>query len=223
MTIKIYGSLVSRATRNLWMLEELGVDYEWIDLDWIKQENRSPDYLKINPAGQVPTLIDGDVTLSESLGINLYLAQKFGGGVLWPDDDAGQARCIQWSVWAAGELEPAVYPRVYEFVFKKAEDRDDALIAKLAERTVPLLDLVEGALSASAYLVGDAFSVADLNVAGVMEYLDRSDFDMAQWPKTVAWYETTYGRAANQKVQDERAPVAEAMLKRIVEHSQSEG
>ena len=221
--IKIYGGLVSRATRNLWMLEELGVDYERVDLDWVKQENKSPEYLKINPRGQVPTLVDGDATMSESLGINLYLAQKYGGGRLWPGDDAGRARCVQWSVWAAGELEPVAYPRVREFVFKKKEDRDEALVAGMAERTGPLLDLMEDTLTASAYLVGDAFTVADLNVAGVMEYLDRSDFDMANWPKTADWYETTYGRAANQKVQDERAPVAEAMLKRIVEHSQSEG
>ncbi|MBT7449654.1 MAG: glutathione S-transferase, partial [Rhodospirillaceae bacterium] len=88
--IKIYGSFVSRATRNLWMLEELGLEYEHVSLDWAKQENRSAAYLKINPAGKVPTLEDGDATLSESLGINLYLVQKYGQGGLWPDDDAGR-------------------------------------------------------------------------------------------------------------------------------------
>lgn len=213
--IKIYGSLVSRATRNVWMLEELGVDYEHVNLDWGKQENRSPEYLKINPAGKVPTLVDGDAVMSESLGINLYLAQKYGAGGLWPSDDAGQARCIQWTVWAAAELEPVAYARVREVVFKSEDDRDQSLLDDMAEKAGPLMDLLTGALEDSKYLTGPAFTVADLNVAGVMEYLDRSHFSLSPWPKVEAWYKSTYGRAANQKVQEARAPIAAAMMKRI--------
>lgn len=213
--IKLYGSFVSRATRNLWMLEELGLEYEHVSLDWAKQENRSAAYLKINPAGKVPTLADGDATLSESLGINLYLAQKYGQGGLWPDDDAGRARCVQWSFWAAAELEPLAYGRIREFLFKKEPDRDQALIADMAERTGPLLDLMTQALEENAYLAGETFTVADLNAACVMEYLDRSDFDLSGWPKVAAWYKTTYGRPANQKIQDQRAPIAAEMMKRL--------
>ncbi len=213
--IKIYGSFVSRATRNLWILEELGVDYEHVSLDWGKQENRSPEYLKINPAGKVPTLVDGDATLSESLGINLYLAQKYGAGGLWPDDDSGRARCVQWSFWSAAELEPLAYGRIREFLFKKEPDRDLALVADMAERTGPMLDLMAGALSETDYLAGDSFTVADLNAACVMEYLERSDFDLSGWPSVESWYTRTYGRAANQKIQERRAPIAADMMKRL--------
>ena len=213
--ITIYGSFVSRATRNLWMLEELGLEYEHVSLDWAKQENRSAAYLKINPAGKVPTLEDGDATLSESLGINLYLVQKYGQGGLWPDDDAGRALCVQWSFWAAAELEPLAYGRIREFLFKKEPDRDQALIANMAERTGPLLDLMTLALDEHAYLSGETFTVADLNAACVMEYLDRSDFDLSGWPKVAAWYTNTYGRPANQKIQDQRAPIAADMMKRL--------
>lgn len=214
--IKIYGSIVSRATRNLWMLEELGLDYEHISLDWAKQENRSPEYLKINPAGKVPALVDGDAVMSESLGINLYLAQKYDGG-LWPSDDAGKALCVQWSFWAGAELEPLSYGRIREFVFKKEPNRDQALIADLAERTGPEMDLLAGALEHNDYLAGDDFTVADLNVACVMEYLDRSSYDFAPWPNVAQWYTRCYGRPANQKVQEARAPVAAAMMKSLQE------
>lgn len=213
--IKLYGSVVSRATRNLWMLEELGLDYEHVSLDWAKQENRSAEYLKINPAGKVPTLVDGDATLSESLGINLYLAQKYGGGGLWPDDDSGRARCIQWSFWAAAELEPLAYGRIREFMFKKEAERDAALVEDMAEQTAPLLDLMAQALAGEDYLIGETFTVADLNAACVVEYLERSAFDFTKWPAISAWYERTYGRPANQKIQDIRAPIAAEMMKRL--------
>ena len=213
--IKIYGSFVSRATRNLWILEELGVEYEHVSLDWGKQENRSSEYLKINPAGKVPTLVDGDATLSESLGINLYLAQKYGAGGLWPDDDAGRARCIQWSFWSGAELEPLAYGRIREFLFKKEPDRDQALIADLAERTGPMLDLMAGTLAETDYLSGQGFTVADLNAAGVIEYLERSGFDLSGWPGVAEWYTRTYGRSANQKIQKQRAPIAADMMKRL--------
>ena len=212
--IKIYGSLVSRATRNVWMLEELGVDYEHVDLDWGKQENRSPDYLKINPAGKVPTLVDGEATLSESLGINLYLAQKYGAGSLWPDDDASRARCIQWTVWAAGELEPIAYARVREMVFKQEDERDQDLLDDMAEQAAPLMTLLAQSFTGD-FITGNTFTVADLNVACVMEYLDRSEFDLSPWPGVDAWYARTYGRPANQKVQDARAPAPAEMMKRI--------
>lgn len=212
--IKLYGSIVSRATRNLWMLEELNLDYEHVSLDWAKQENRSPEYLKINPAGKVPTLVDGDAVMSESVGINLYLAQKYGGG-LWPETDSGRALCIQWSFWAVAELEPLAYGRLREFVFKKEAERDQALVADLAERTAPQLTLLAQALAGRDTLTGDTFSVADLNVACVMEYLDRSDFDLSPWPVVADWYGRCYGRPANAKVQELRAPAAAAMMKKL--------
>ncbi len=217
--IKIYGSLVSRATRNLWMLDELGVDYEHVVLDLAKEENRSPAYLKINPAGKIPALTDGDAVLSESIAINLYLAQKYGGAdhgsSLWPEDDAGRARCMQWSVWAAGELEPVAFARVVEVVFKEEDDRDQDLLNTMAEKAGPMMDLVNGTLEQSEHLAGPAFTVADLNVACVMEYLDLSQFKLNAWPKAEAWFQRTYNRPAYKKIQEARAPLFAELMKRM--------
>ena len=104
--MKIYGSIVSRASRNAWAAEETGTDYEVVPLDFRKAEHKAPAFLAINPAGKMPALVDGDVVMSESLAINLYIAQTYGKGSLWPAGAKDQARCLQWSMWAGAELEP---------------------------------------------------------------------------------------------------------------------
>ncbi|MDX2145401.1 MAG: glutathione S-transferase family protein [Rhodospirillaceae bacterium] len=203
--IKIYGSVMSRASRNVWAAEEAGAAYELVNLDFRKGEHKQPAFLAINPAGKMPAIVDGAVTMSESLGINVYIAQKYSKGKLWPADDAGQAKALQWTLWAAAELEPVAYGRLREVLFKKPEERDEKLLADLAAKAGPLVQVLETALAQSPYLAGAAFSVADLNAACVMEYLVRSNFDIAPWPKTAAWFKACSERAATKKVSDMRA------------------
>ena len=100
--IKLYGVPGSRAMRSLWMLEELGVPYENIKINFATGDTRKPDYLKINPNGHIPALQDGDVTLLESLAINLYLARKFDKG-LWPKTVAGEGHASAQS-FSRGKL-----------------------------------------------------------------------------------------------------------------------
>ena len=77
------------------MIEELGVPYELVKTDFANGDTRSPDFLRINPNGHVPALVDGELALFESLAINLYLAEKYGRGNLWPDPKPHRARpCI---------------------------------------------------------------------------------------------------------------------------------
>src|SRR5262249_14596027 len=101
--IALYGVPMSRAIRPLWMLEELGVPYENVKIDFTGG-SRTPEYLKINPNGHIPALRDGDLTLWESLAINLYLARKYDRG-LWPTTVEDEGRAFQWSIWAMTELE----------------------------------------------------------------------------------------------------------------------
>jgi glutathione S-transferase len=208
--IKIYGSVMSRASRNAWAAEEAGAAYELVALDFRKGEHKQPAFLAINPAGKMPAIVDGSVVMSESLAINLYIAQAYSKGKLWPADPKAQAKGLQWSMWAGVELEPVAYGRLREVFFKPEKDRDQKLLADLAEKAKPLVDLVEAALAASPFLAGSAFSVADLNVACVMEYLVRSDFDLAPWPKTAAWFKSCCERPAYKRVQDLRSAAQKA-------------
>jgi glutathione S-transferase len=198
--ITLYGKAASRTSRNLWALEELGIPYKHVPFDYTKGETKTPEFLRINPAGKVPALTDGDVVMTESLGMNLYIAHTYGAGKLWPDSQAARAKCIQWTLWAATELEPPAVGRLIEFVFKKEHERDQKNVDALAERTKGPLNTLTAALGKSPYLAGPEFTVADLNVAAVAEYLTRTKFDFTPWPVVGRWLTECLSRPANQKV-----------------------
>ena len=109
MTLTIYGSPRSRTLRVLWTAAELGLDYEHVPLAFDDPALKSAEFLKLNPAGAIPTIVDDDgFALSESLAINLYLAKTYGAGSLYPPTPHGEAQAWRWTVWAQGHLEPWV-------------------------------------------------------------------------------------------------------------------
>ncbi|HKA29898.1 MAG TPA: glutathione S-transferase N-terminal domain-containing protein, partial [Candidatus Binatia bacterium] len=101
--LKLYGVPRSRAMRSLWMLEELGLPYENVKVDFITGTKAS-GFKELNPNGHIPVLQDGDLVLWESLAINLYLARKYDKG-LWPKTVEDEGRAYQWSLWAMTEAE----------------------------------------------------------------------------------------------------------------------
>jgi len=111
MALTIYGSPRSRTMRVLWMAAELGLDYQHVPLAWDDAALKQPDFLKINPAGTIPTIVDDGFALWESLAINLYLAKTYGrvgAAPLYPGTVQGEAEAWRWSLWAQGHLEPWV-------------------------------------------------------------------------------------------------------------------
>ncbi len=101
---KLHGTSRSRSARSLWALEELGVNYEHNPMP--TTDAKSAAHLKLNPNGHVPVLEDDGVMVWESMAINLYLADKYGKGSLWPSDPAGRADVYKWSFFAMTEVEP---------------------------------------------------------------------------------------------------------------------
>ena len=102
MTVKIYGPTASRAARALWIVHELGIPFEHVALEM--KDLKGPEFLKINPNGKVPAMVDGDFRLFESMAINLYLASKYGRNGLFPQSLEDQALCYQWSFWGMTEV-----------------------------------------------------------------------------------------------------------------------
>jgi len=199
--ITLYGHNLSRANRCLWVLEELGIDYEQNKIDHRDGSTKTPEYLAINPSGKTPALRDGDVCMSESLGINLYIAQKYGGGSLWPNDDEGRAKSIQWTMWAATELEGPVITVVVERLFKPENARDEAA-AKAAENKLPsVLNVLNTSLEGRNYLASGDFTIADLNVGCVVGSLKMVGFNFSIYPNVSKWLDGVLGRDAYQKVQ----------------------
>ena len=197
MAIKLYGIPLSRASRCLWLLEELGVPYESVPVNFLG-EAQKPDFLKINPNGRIPALDDDGVILFESLAINLHLARKYDGGKgLWPKSLEDQSRAIQWSIWAMTETEPSVLKNVMNRAFLPEPQRNEAE-AKAGEQALAKpLGVLEGALRGRAHLSGDAFTVADLNVAAVLALaptFGRTKLDAT--PNVAAWHARCVGRPA---------------------------
>lgn len=184
--IKLYGVTRSRALRCLWMLEELGVPFEHVPSTFANGGTRTPEFLKINPNGHVPALTDGDLTLFESLAINLYLARKY-GPALWPGTPEDEGRTYQWSIWAMTELEePLLVCLLNRAVFPEAQ-RDAAKADDAAKRAVGPLKVLDAALAGRQYLLGDTFTVADLNVAAVALWTKLGRVDVSAMPNVAAW------------------------------------
>jgi glutathione S-transferase len=182
--IKLYGIPRSRTARAIWMLEELQVPYELVPVSFIG-ESRKPEYLKINPNGHIPALQDGDLTLFESLAINLYLARKYDKG-LWPKTVDGEARAYQWSIWAMTELEEPLLTALMHRMFLPEDQRDAKKADDAAERFKTPLKVLEGQLTAD-WLAGKEFTVADLNVASVLSWASLIGLDLGGAPKVQAW------------------------------------
>jgi glutathione S-transferase len=197
--IKIYGIPASRALRSIWALEEVGVPYELIPTHFIG-DSKKPEYLAINPNGRIPALVDGDLTLFESMAINLYLARRYDGG-LWPGTLEDQARAVQWSFWAMTELEPHLMPMVLHKVMLPEPERDAGAVTAAEQAIEKPLQVLDDALSARPHLLGEAFTIADLNVASVLGMAQFVGFSFATFAHVQRWFDACASRPAMARAQ----------------------
>jgi glutathione S-transferase len=196
MALKIYGVARSRAFRTLWMAKELGLDYEHVKVDFATGETRTPEHLALNPNGHVPVIDDDGFILWESMAINLYLAKKFGAGGLYPSRLQDEARAWQWSFWGMTELERPVLTALFNRAILPESQRD-AAVAEAAEKALaqPFV-VLQGMLSGSPYLLGDQFTVADLNVASILAWARPAQIDFSAVPKVAEWLRVCAERPA---------------------------
>ena len=199
MALKIYGVARSRTIRTLWMATELGLDYEHIQVGVGAEGSKKPEYLRLNPNGEVPFIDDDGVVLSESLAINLYLARKH-GGPLQPSSVAEIGQTLMWTLWAATSVERSAAYALYNTVMYAPEKRDPAVVKECLEALKAPLAVLEAALAkGGGHLVGGRFTVADLNVVCVMFYLRANPEAIADKPAIRAWYTAALARPAAKK------------------------
>jgi glutathione S-transferase len=201
--IRIYGSPQSRAFRTLWMLDELGLDYQNIAVDTHAGDNRRPEFLALNPNGRVPTLVDGDLVVWESMAINLYLARRYDRG-LAPRDEGEETKALQWSFWVVNEVEEALLVYGRNTLFLPGEARDAAAAEAAATQLNKALGVLEAELAERDHLLGDRFSVVDLNLASVLFWASLVEFDISDFPGVGCWLDACLVRAS----EDLRAQVA---------------
>ncbi len=194
MTLKIIGIAASRAIRPLWAAEELALDYEHIELHFNSPSLKQPPFIDWNPNGQVPIIEDDGLILHESLAITLYLAQRYGTGTLWPLDENEQAKVLQWTLWAATEAEPPARQWFQHTQFLPEQERQPALAQAGLLKARQKVQILERGLQTKQWLVGNAFSVADLNVSAVLQRLPAIAGQDA--PHALAWHQRCFDRAA---------------------------
>ena len=196
MALKIYGPPQTRVTRTLWMAHELGLDF---DSDPGFDENQTPsaELLAANGMGQSPTIDDDGFTLAQSMAINVYLAKKH--GKLAPATLEDEAQTLRWSFFAMTAVEPGLLDVLkHKFGVMGYEQDDDA--AKVAAEPLERpFNVLNDALEGRDYLVGDAFSVADVNVASVLSWASMGGLDFAAQPNVAAWLGRCFGREAARK------------------------
>jgi len=197
MSLKIYGIAASRAIRPLWAAEELGIPYEHIRLHYNAPETREAPYLALNPNGTVPAIDDDGLVLFESLAITLHLARSRPAGGLWASNVADEARIGQWTLWAATEAEPLARQWFHHTAFLPEAQRIPRLADEALEKLQARLRVLDEHLATRDYLVGNGFTVADLNVAAVLQRLN--DIAREAVPYARAWHARCLARPAAQR------------------------
>ncbi|MEO5640596.1 MAG: glutathione S-transferase family protein [Sphingomicrobium sp.] len=193
--ITLYGHPYSRAHRVMWMLRELGLKFDHVPTDFIHGGTKAAEFLAVNPNGRVPALVDDGFVLFESLAINLYLARKY-GGPLAPTDERDEALAIQWSLWVANEIEgPLLFTAANLALFPEPDRRPDQAAIGLGKLSRPF-GVLERLLGGQPYLLGDRFTVADLNVAAVMTLIPICGIDITAWPAMAGWLSLCLDRPA---------------------------
>lgn len=183
-TIKLYGPRGGSSLRPHWMLAELGLAYEAMPLELSKGEHKSPEFLAINPAGQVPAMDYDGFTLSESMAIVHFLAEKHDPSFFGPMTPESHATLLRWELYVLLNVNPHLTTLALKAWGREVADEDLKKAEAALAKTLPVFD---GWLKDRAFVVGDAFTVADIVTRCTFEYAGVATFDLAPYPAIMAW------------------------------------
>ncbi len=191
-TMKLYENPLSpNARRTLLVVEHLGLDVELKVLDFMKGEHKAPEFLKLNPNGKVPVLVDGDFALNESRAIMQYLAAQKPESGLLPADEKGRADVVRWQFWDAAHFSPQLSTIAFERLMKPMMgigDPDESAIAAAEKNLVQFAAVLDGHLHGRRYVVGDELTIADFTLASSLSYAGPSGVSLDPYPDLKAWF-----------------------------------
>ena len=180
----VFGDSISgNCLKVKFVADLLGVPYEWVETSVLNKETRTPEFLAMNPAGQVPVVrFADDRVLAQSNAIILYLAE---GSDLIPGDAFERAQMYQWLFWEQYSHEPAVAVlRFQKFYLKKP---DGEIEANLRPRCQRVLSLMDEHLDGRGYFAGRKLSLADIALVAYTRFSHQADIDLQQYPNVAAW------------------------------------
>lgn len=184
--LKIYGDAISgNCLKVKWTADYLGLSYDWIETSVIAAETRTPEFLAMNPAGQVPAVVlpDGRI-LAQSNAIILYLNRAHKGGLL-PKGEYARAKVFEWLFWEQYSHETAIAVRRFQKHYLKKTDAE--IDPTLMEKGVAALTILENALKGAGYLVGDKLTLADIALIAYTRVAPEGGFDLEPYPAVRKW------------------------------------
>lgn len=208
--MKLYGFGPTRSLRALWGLKELGLEFEFIPVNLQAGEHKSPEFLALNPAGKLPVLVDGDLVLTESAAIVLYLAEKYPGKKLMPSRLEDRAQVYRWVMFAMTELEQPLW-RMAKHSFLYPENKRLPQDIELArEDFTAMAAVLDRHMQGRQYIVGDHITAADCVTAYLMDWANEHQL-LEGFPNLKAYLQRMYQRStAPHRIADELARIRAA-------------
>jgi glutathione S-transferase len=191
--MKLYEFGPTRSIRARWTLQELGVAFESIPVNLVQGEHRRPAFLKINPAGRIPVLVDGDKVVTESVAIVLYLGEKYPEKGFVPTVAEERAQVYRWLLFAATELEQPLW-RISRNTSIYPEDQRQPTDARIASGEFKTMAAVlEAHMRGRQFVAGDRVSVADFVTAYTLDWGNEAHL-LDECPGLKAYMERMYAR-----------------------------
>jgi glutathione S-transferase len=191
MPITFYSAPRSSASPVAFALAELGIEHETITIDFKGDAHKQPEFLKLNPMGQVPTLVDEGQAMFESSAIIIHLGEKYGvERGLWPQVGSHEhMQALTWITWSAVTLGATIR----QFFMNKGDwvpedERNARQVEKAAEQYDKLMKILDSRLDGRSYMLGDEFSLADCHVSAVVAWASGLlGFDLGKTPNVAGW------------------------------------
>ena len=195
--IQIYGPKMSSAFRCYWLLEELGIPYEIMPFDFSKGDSQNPEYLKLNPNGKVPTMVDDGFVLWESMAINYYLMEKYNAMYLVGENLQQHAEVNKWTMWSLTDL----YESVHALIIQKFGNLSESDFIKAAreQRLPKYLTVLENHLVGKENVALNKFTMADIATMSVVMMAEFINFNLSSYPNILRWKKSMSERPAFKK------------------------
>lgn len=191
--MKLYEFAPTRSIRARWILQELGVDFEALSVNLQAREHWSPEFLELNPAGKVPVLVDGDLILTESVAIVLYLAEKYPDRGFLPTDPQERADAYRWILFAVTELEQPLWRIARHTALYPERDRLPADVTLARREFLTMAAVLEEHMKTRTYVAGERVSAADFIVAYTLDWGSEAQL-LGEYPSLRAYMERMYAR-----------------------------
>ena len=191
--MKLYEFGPTRSIRARWMLQELGLEFEAIPVNLPGGEHHNPPFLELNPAAKVPVLVDGDLILTESVAIVLYLAEKYPDRGFIPIHPEARADFYRWILFAVTELEQPLWRIARHTFLYPQKDRLPADVVLAGRDFAPMAAVLENHMKGRTYVAGDGVTAADLVVAYTLDWAGEAG-QLGECPGLRSYVERMYAR-----------------------------